>query len=238
MTYALLLGFLIGIQHAMEADHVAAVASLASGARTVRQVVRHGVVWGMGHTATLLLFGGAVVLVGTSVPDTVAQGMEFVVGIMLVGLGLWVLVRLRRERIHFHSHRHDDGRVHFHAHSHAGERGRHDPRHHRHDHATRVPVRTLLVGMTHGMAGSAALVLLSAASAGTAPLGLLYIVIFGAGSILGMAVLSAVISVPMTWAARSLSLGHNVLQLAIGGATIALGAVMIYRIGIVGWLGA
>ena len=89
-------------------------------------------------------------------------------------------------------------------------------------------MRTLLVGMTHGLAGSAALVLLTAASASSAPLGLLYIAIFGVGSIAGMALLSATISVPMTWAAKSLTIGYGLLQFAIGAITVGIGGVVLY----------
>ena len=230
MSSILLLGFLLGMQHAIEADHVAAVASLASGERTMRQVIRHGAVWGLGHTLTLFLVGGVVVLAGTAIPERMAQGMELIVGIMLIGLGGWVLRALWRERIHFHMHHHGDGRVHLHAHSHAGDRRPHDPTRHEHAHPSGLPTRTLLIGMTHGMAGSAALVLLTAAAVPSAPIGLLYIVLFGVGSIIGMAVLSAAMSIPMTWAARSLTIGHNALRLAVGGVTMAIGGAIIYRI--------
>ncbi len=237
MISFLLLGFLIGMKHAIEADHVAAVASLASGEAAMRGVVRHGAIWGVGHTVTLFLFGGAAVLVGGAVPDAVAQGLEAVVGVMLVGLGAHVLYGLARRRIHFHLHRHADGRVHIHAHAHAEDEDEHDPAHHEHEHPTRLPLRTLLVGMTHGLAGSAALVVLTAASAPSVPSGLLYIAVFGLGSIAGMALLSAAISVPLCWAARSLALGHAVLRAVIGSGTAAIGGMIIYRLAAEGAFG-
>ncbi len=157
MSGILLLGLLIGMQHAMEADHVAAVSSIATGSRSVRRIATHGAVWGFGHTLTLVAVTGAVILLGTTLNETLTLGLELAVGIMLILLGGHVLYRLWRERIHFHSHRHGDGNVHFHAHSHRDEPVRHDPANHDHPHARRLPWRTLLVGMTHGMAGSAAL---------------------------------------------------------------------------------
>ncbi len=228
MTEALLLGFLIGLRHALEADHVAAVASIASGERSVRRIVRHGAVWGVGHTLTLMLFGGTVLLLGTAVPEGLAQWLEFAVGVMLVVLGGWVLHRLVRERIHFHAHRHRGGVLHVHAHSHSGETPPHDPERHDHEHDRRLPLRTLFIGMMHGMAGTAALLLVSAAALKPASLGLLYIAVFGLGSVAGMAALSAVIAVPLSYSARLLSWGQRTLQATIGGATVALGALVIY----------
>lgn len=228
MNTILFLGFIVGMKHAIEADHVAAVASLASNERSWRKIVRHGAVWGVGHTLTLFLFGGAAILAGAAVSESLARAMEFTVGVMLIGLGAHVLYRLARDRIHYHIHRRGDGRIDVHAHSHSDRSGRRVPDRHEHGHPGKLPMRTLLVGMTHGLAGSAALVLLTAASAPSAPLGLLYIAIFGVGSIAGMALLSATISVPMTWAAKSLTIGYGLLQFAIGAITVGIGGVVLY----------
>lgn len=235
MFASLTLGFLIGLQHALEADHVAAVASLATGERTLRRMARHGAVWGLGHATTLLLIGGAIVVLGAAIPAGLANGLELAVGATLVALGGSVLYRLVRDRVHFHAHRHGSGAAHLHAHSHKGEGRDHQPDRHRHDHPRRLPVRTLLVGMTHGMAGSAALLLVGAGMVGSAPWQLLYIAVFGAGSILGMVVLSAAIAVPLAASARFLTWGRRVLETGIGSATAALGAVLIYRSAATAW---
>ncbi|MEQ8710018.1 MAG: hypothetical protein RIC36_13580 [Rhodospirillales bacterium] len=218
----LFLGLVIGMQHALEADHVAAVSSLAVRQSTIGRIVTHGAVWGLGHTITLMLFAGAAVLAGAVISDGLASGLEFAVGVMLVGLGINVLWRLWRDRVHFHAHIHEDGVRHFHAHSHAGEEGKHSLRQHDHNHR-QATFRTLLVGMMHGMAGSAALLVLTATTAPTAILGFAYVVLFGIGSIFGMAVLSAVIAVPLSWTARYLTVAHNGLQLTVGSATAGLG---------------
>ena len=231
MLEVLFLGFLIGLRHALEADHVAVVASLASAEKSFARIVTHGVVWGIGHSATLLAVGGTVVLLGVAMPERLAIWLEFAVGVMLIGLGGWVLVRLARDRIHFHAHRHADGVLHLHAHSHAGEDAPHDAARHDHGHPPGLPWRSLMVGVMHGMAGSAALLLLTAASFTSAPLGLLYIAVFGVGSVVGMAALSAVIAVPMRYSAKALGWGRHALQATIGGATVALGAVMVYECG-------
>lgn len=231
MVSILLLGFLIGLHHALEADHVAAVASAASGERSFGGILRHGTFWGLGHAATLLLVGGGVILAGLALSDRLASALESLVGAMLIGLGGWVIFRLWRDRVHFHTHRHADGVVHLHAHSHAGETKPHDPKAHAHRHPGRAPLRSLLVGMTHGMAGSAALVVLAAASLGSQPLSLLYVFVFGLGSVAGMALLSAVIAVPLAYTARALTWAHKGLQAGIGVATAALGAwILIERL--------
>lgn len=223
----LALGLVIGMQHALEADHVAAVSSIAARKTGIRRIVTHGAIWGIGHTVTLMIFAGAAVLAGAVISDSMAGWLEFAVGAMLVLLGGSLLWRIWRERIHFHLHSHGNGVQHFHAHSHAGETGRHNPRSHRHEHGAAAGARTLLVGMMHGMAGSAALLVLTAASAPTPALGMIYIFLFGFGSVIGMALLSAVIAVPLSWTSRYLTAAHNSLQIIIGSATASLGAYIM-----------
>ena len=111
------LGFLLGMQHALEADHIAAVSSIAVRRRNVADIVKHGLTWGLGHTLTLFAFAGAAILLGHAIPESVARPIETAVGLMLIGLGAHVLWRLWRDRVHFHRHGHGDGTVHFHAHS-------------------------------------------------------------------------------------------------------------------------
>lgn len=225
MIAVLFLGFLVGMQHAMEADHVAAVSSIVARESGARRIIRHGVVWGLGHAATLMLFAGAVVLLDGTIGGELAAALEFAVGAMLVALGGHVIWRLARDRIHFHIHRHAEGTVHVHAHSHQGERRRHDPDAHEHEHPKAFPVRTLLVGLMHGMAGSAALLILTASVMPSATLGLVYVAVFGVGSVFGMALLSAVISVPLAFSAKFLTRGQQAVQALIGTATIVLGVV-------------
>lgn len=228
----LLLGLLIGMQHALEADHVAALSSLCTGTRSVRRIATHGAVWGLGHSLTLLLFAGTAVFLDLRFGETLAQVLEGVVGGMLILLGGQVLVRLWRARLHFHSHRHADGRTHFHVHSHLGEEGTaHDPDHHVHTHASKLPVRTLLVGMVHGLAGSAALVILTASTVQNPLMGLLYVALFGLGSIAGMTVLSSLLAVPLAWTAQAFTWAHRSLQAGVGLATVALGMLLLAEAG-------
>ncbi|MDB5576713.1 MAG: urease accessory protein [Bradyrhizobium sp.] len=223
------LGFLLGMQHALEADHIAAVSSIAARRSQVGDIVRHGLTWGLGHTLTLFAFAGAAIWLGRAIPEHVARPLETAVGIMLVGLGAHVLWRLWRDRVHFHRHGHDDGTVHIHAHSHAGETRPHarapHARAHSHTHGFRW--RTLLVGLMHGMAGSAALLVLAVSQAASPAVGLGYVALFGIGSMIGMAVLSAVIAVPLVVSARWLTWANRGLQGAVGVVTIAIGVTTI-----------
>jgi ABC-type nickel/cobalt efflux system permease component RcnA len=227
MLGVLFLGLLLGMQHALEADHLAAVASLASGNRSRRSIVRHGAVWGLGHMLTLSVFAGAVVLSERAVSPRLAEWLEFAVGVTLILLGASVLYRIVRERVHFHIHRHGGGEVHLHAHSHAGDPAPHTVSPHDHVHPGAFPLRSLVVGMMHGMAGSAALVVVAATALNSTLEGLVYVFLFGLGSVAGMALLSAVIAVPLSLTARLLTWANRGLQGAIGLATMVLGGVIL-----------
>ena len=241
------LGFLLGMQHALEADHIAAVSSIAARRSSVGDIVRHGLTWGLGHTLTLFVFAGAAILLGQAIPEHLERPIEAAVGVMLVGLGLHVLWRLWRDHVHLHRHRHDDGASHLHVHSHAGEdsifKGKflsenrkstfqdharqHEASLHSHEHGIRW--RTLLVGLMHGMAGSAALVVLAASQVGSPTIGVFYILLFGIGSMLGMGALSTVIAVPIAASAKWLTWANSGLQVVVGLVTIGIGAMTIYR---------
>ena len=171
------------------------------------------------------MFAGVAILLGRAIPETVARPIEGAVGIMLIGLGAHVLWRLWRDRVHFHRHGHDDGTVHFHAHSHAGDTAPHARARARSDHGFRW--RTLLVGLMHGMAGSAALLVLAATQAASPAAGLFYVVLFGIGSMIGMGVLSLVIAVPLAFSARFLTVANRALQAVVGAVTIAIGFVTL-----------
>jgi hypothetical protein len=154
-----------------------------------------------------------------------SRPIETAVGIMLVGLGAHVLWRLWRDGVHFHSHGHGDGTVHIHAHSHAGEAAPYARYAHSHEHGFRW--RTLLIGLMHGMAGSAALLVLTVSQASSPALGLGYVALFGVGSMIGMGALSTVIAVPLVASARWLTWANRGLQGAVGIVTVAIGVTTI-----------
>lgn len=220
------IGFLLGMQHALEADHIAAVSSIAARRTDVSDIVKHGLTWGLGHTLTLFVFAGAAILLGHAIPESIARPLETAVGIMLVGLGAHVLWRLWRDRVHFHQHGHGDGTKHIHVHSHVNETIPHQNSAHLHQHGFRW--RTLLVGLMHGMAGSAALLVLAISQVAYAAYGIFYVLLFGIGSMLGMGALSVIIAVPLAVSARWLTWANRGLQGGVGVITIGIGAVTIY----------
>ena len=229
MITTLFLGLLIGMQHALEADHIAAVASLAARRGSVRGFVRHGAVWGVGHALTLMLFAGLAFCLEFAIGENLSLVLEAGVGALLAGLGTHLLYRLRRDRVHFHSHSHEDGILHFHAHSHRKDSQCHSVSEHRHDHPKGLPLRTLVVGMMHGLAGSAALLILTTAAVKDILNGFLYIAMFGIGSVFGMAVLSVLIAVPMRYSAQRMTLANHGLQCVIGMGTLIFGGVIFIR---------
>lgn len=237
----LVFGLMFGMQHAMEADHLAAVATLVTREKDTRRVIRQGVFWGLGHSLTLLLFGGMVMVVGVVLSARWVHALEGAVGAMLILLGLDLMRRLWQERVHFHVHSHvpasapacarghgepTTAPTHFHAHSHRGETARHDKQQHRHEHRP-IPLRALLVGMVHGLAGSAALVLLTLQQVRDPWVGLLYVALFGAGSVFGMALLSWVISMPMRLTAGHLTRCHRALSALVAAFSVVLGAQVV-----------
>lgn len=234
MGSVLLLGFVIGLRHAIEADHVAAVASLTSRSKSLSAAAKLAAAWGLGHTLMLFAVGTVVIVLDSGMPERIAQYLELGVGVMLVWLGVDVLRRLIRERIHFHSHRHDGDAAHFHAHSHAGE-GTHRGSPHDHSHAT-MRSRAFVVGLMHGMAGSAALIFLTLGQFESVWPAILYMALFALGTMMGMALLSVAISLPLQKLARSITWAHNALNAVTGTATVGFGCWLIYDIGVTGEL--
>ncbi|MCF6319380.1 MAG: urease accessory protein, partial [Proteobacteria bacterium] len=205
--------------------HVAAVASLVAGNSNFQSTVLHGVVWGVGHTITLFIFCSVALLVDGIIPNDFAESLEFAVGIMLILLGLDVLYRLYKKRIHFHTHNHGDDVKHFHAHSH---KVKNNINKHNHQHNKTFPKRALFVGLMHGMAGSAALIILTLNTVETPLMALSYIAFFGIGSILGMALLSVVIAVPLKYSAAKINWLYNALQISVAFVTVGIGSWIVF----------
>ena len=226
MVTILLLGLLIGMQHALDADHIAAVATLAARKSSTRNFLRHGVTWGVGHAVTLMLVASAALYFEFTIHEKFSVFFEVGVGVLLAGLGGHLLFCLRREKVHFHLHRHENGILHFHAHSHQGDTQTHNILGHVHDHPRGLPIRTLIVGMMHGLAGSAALLIMAAAVVKDLLNGILYVGMFGVGSVFGMAILSVLIAIPMRYSARVMASINRGLQHAIALCTLIFGGVI------------
>lgn len=219
----LMLGFVLGLRHALDTDHIAAVATVLAQRPSWRASSLVGLSWGLGHTVVLLLVGALVLVLRVPIPEPIAMAAEFAVGVMLVVLGGLLGIKLVKEQWHMHQHDHDGAR-HVHLHSHTQSPG------HGHSHWWRESVRPLCIGMAHGLAGSAALLLLVVASAHSVMEGLVYITVFGCGSILGMMLIGLVLSFPVVW---SLRLGQPVFLAVQGVASlgsVGFGLSIIYRI--------
>jgi ABC-type nickel/cobalt efflux system permease component RcnA len=161
-----------------------------------------------------------------ALPPGLGHWLDVGVGMMLVVLGVDLLVRLARRRIHIHPHKHGNGVLHVHAHSHAGDPEHYGALHERH-HGRTLTIKAVLVGMVHGLAGSGPLILLTLETLHSVLWGLVYILCFALGTLAGMALLTAVISLPLRFAERRLSLVHTGLQGVIGLTTILIGAYLL-----------
>ena len=215
-------GFLLGLRHALDADHIAAVSTLMTRRPAFKVSGILGACWGLGHTTMLMLVGLVVISLQIHIPQEWSEGMEMVVGIMLVVLGSSLAWTLYRERWHIHIHQHGQ-QSHFHFHSHRFEED------HAHQHWYRISLPPFFVGMAHGLAGSAALTLLVISTTQTIWEAMIYIFIFGVGSILGMLLLGLVITVPLVWAGEGGRRALPILQGVASLCSIAVGLSMILQ---------
>lgn len=230
-------GFFVGMGHALEADHLAALAAMNDRPGSRRQVVARGAVWGIGHSISLFAICGAVIVLGLTLTPALEATLELCVGVVIAALGLGVIVKLRAHRVHFHRHNHD-GTTHFHAHSHAGDRGPHHKNAHSHRHPSRKTLRVLALGLLHGAAGSGGLLVLLVAGTKSIALSLAYVAIFGFGSVIGMAALSFVGSFPLAYALGGTRWLATSTMLAIGTGALWIGGSLAHdSAATLGWFG-
>ena len=210
-----LLGVALGMRHALEPDHLAAVSTLASEQKNPRAGVLVGILWGLGHTASLFAVGGTLALLEARMPPRLEQAFELAVAVMVFGLGVRALRQAVREGTSgaAHVHAHGDGVVHTHT----------APASHLHLRRWTFSTRPLLVGVLHGLAGSGALTALVLAELPSAGARLAYIGLFGAGSVLGMGALTGLAGLPLSRAAREPRLAAGVLAVA-GIVSLVVGA--------------
>ena len=237
-------GFLLGMRHATDADHVIAVTTIVSRERSIVRAAAIGALWGVGHTVTIVAVGAAIIAFGLVIPPRLGLTMELSVGLMLIALGVLNLRGLGRgvarlRGAHVHPHAHGDF-VHTHEHRHGGA-------HHGHG-AGDVPiarldrrfaglglyqtVRPLVVGTVHGLAGSAAVALLVLVAIPEPRLGVLYLALFGAGTIAGMMLITAALALPFAYTAARLSGVNQALALGSAVVSLAFGVFLVYDLGI------
>jgi len=219
---ALGLGFVLGLRHALDVDHLAAVSTIVSQRRSLWRSSLVGALWGLGHTVSLVAVAVAVIGLHTEIPASVGQGLELGVAAMLIVLGVNLLRSVLRREVHLHVHTHGS-RGHVHPHLHAEGRVDHD-----HGPDRRRP---FLVGLVHGLAGSAGLMLAVVATIPNPVLALAYVAVFGIGSVGGMAVMSALFGIPALLTAGRFANADMVLRLGAATASVAIGLQLAWPIG-------
>jgi ABC-type nickel/cobalt efflux system permease component RcnA len=229
------LGFVLGLRHATEADHLVAVTAIVSEQRSIWRSSLIGALWGVGHTVALLAAGVVVILARVAIPERVAGVLEFAPALMIILLGariLWLLLRDRR-RVQVHNRirgvgagicldvqheRSDHQAMTASGNGRAWHKGPHD-------------WRPMVVGMVHGLAGSAALTLLvltEVMNGGSRALGLSYLLIFGIGSIGGMLMMSTLVSLPFVFTSARATRIDAPVRLISGVASVAFGLVYLW----------
>jgi ABC-type nickel/cobalt efflux system permease component RcnA len=229
----LIIGFTLGLKHATEVDHVVAISTIVSQHKSVFRSAVVGALWGAGHTASLLVVGAIVLLLRVSIPQRVSGWLEFGVALMIIGLGISALWRALRSgtQIHVHQHSHG-GLTHKHIHFHEHEKKHKPSSTSRHSHTvSRVGIRPLLIGTMHGLAGSGALTLLVLTQISSSWIGLLYLAIFGIGSIAGMILMSGLLGLPFALTSRNLTQIHRQLQTVAAALSICFGIWYAYYTG-------
>jgi ABC-type nickel/cobalt efflux system permease component RcnA len=222
--WILFIGFLLGLKHAVESDHLAAVATIVSERKSLWSSAVVGGIWGLGHTISLVAAGVLVLLLNFQISEQNERFLEFCVGVMLLLLGLNVLRKLwRGGKLHFHAHEHG-GREHVHPHTHEDEQA-HEPHSH---HGFSFGARSLVIGMIHGLAGSAALMLLVIPTIETRAMGLIYVLVFGIGSISGMMLMSFIVGLPFHLTSLRFNRFNVLLQSIAGLFSVVLGMLIIY----------
>jgi high-affinity nickel permease len=247
------LGFFLGMRHATDPDHVIAVTTIVSRQRSIRHAALIGVLWGLGHTITILVVGSAIILFGIVIPTRVGLTMELSVGLMLILLGVLNLTGIMRSiaeslgpsRLGYHSHAHGHGDyIHSHPHGHSSEKHGHL------EDTTPVGwmdrvfgrmglyqiVRPLVVGIVHGLAGSAAVALLVLTTIRVPSSAVLYLLVFGIGTVAGMMLITAAIAVPFTFSENRFARLNRGLGLVSGLVSLAFGLFIVYQMGFVNGL--
>ena len=216
---AVVLGFVLGLRHALDPDHVVAVSTIVSAEPNWRRSSLIGSFWGLGHATSLLTLGGLIVALRINITELAASRLEIIVSVMLVGLGVYAIRSARAGfRLHAHPHKHDE-REHEHLHVHKPNAA---PVH-QHAHPLGFGLRPYAIGLVHGIAGSGGLALLVMATAKTAAAGLLYMAALAFGALVGMGVLSGLLTLPLAVLRTRYETLHLRFQFLSGVCSIAFG---------------
>jgi ABC-type nickel/cobalt efflux system permease component RcnA len=235
----LAVGFGLGLKHAIEADHLAAVSNIVSDRKSLWSASLVGALWGLGHTISLFVAAVAVLFFHFEIGERLGRRLELGVALMLIVLGCDTLRKLfRGGQLHMHFHRHG-GRLHAHPHVHDATQAHQTTHDHGQTvkplthHGVGIGPRPLIVGMIHGLAGSGALMLLVLSTISSPVVGMSYILVFGVGSIGGMMLMSLLLSLPFHFTAKTFGGVELTMRGLAGAFSIGLGVFMVYQIGLV-----
>ena len=214
----LAIGVILGFEHTLEADHIVAVITLTSHTKSVRRAVFLGATWGLGHAVILIAVSFIILITRVVIPERLALLLEMAVGVLLIGLGIDTVWKALKGELRFRVHEHD-GVTHAHLHS-TGQS---------HDHHTR---RSFLSGIIQGLAGSAAMVLLVVSTFASVIDGLVFIACFGLGLIVGIALITILLTAPFKLTVKTERL-NQMMRVAAGALSLIVGLALIYQIGFV-----
>ena len=220
----LVVGLGLGFKHALDADHLVTLSVLVNVHSRASRAVTVGLLWGIGHTLTLFVLGLCAIVFHIAMPPVLNVSFELAVGIVMVILGVQALWKYKRRKIHHHEHYHDGTRHrHFHAHLMSSK--------HAHDHSPKS-YKSFLIGMAHGLAGSAPLLLFVLVTIRTELQGIVYVAVFSFGSMLGMFTASGLMAAVLWATTRRFKRFSQRLQLLIGTAAVAVGCLIVGKIGL------
>lgn len=217
------LAFGLGMLHALDADHIMAVSGLASTRVSFRNSLRFCLRWATGHGLALLFIGTCVYLLGMAIPHSLSHYAESAVGIMLIMIGAWILWELKTKNAHLHFHHHDNLPEHAHWHQHHQHRRQHDQDSHSHQHGA------MFVGILHGTAGSAPLlVLIPLAKLGSPVYAIAYSLLFSAGVLLAMLLFGGFLGSVYLWLSKLGSGFVKTLRAIIATSAIVFGSYLAF----------
>ena len=233
IVWLLVVGFGLGLKHAIEPDHLAAVSTIVGGRKSLWSASLVGGLWGIGHTAALLIAGVLVMAFQLQISERTGLLLEMFVAVMLIGLGLEALRKVwLGGQIHSHTHRHGGiAHAHPHIHDNAGAHDQKEPSGENTHHGLKIGPRPLVVGLVHGLAGSGALMLLVLSTISSPAIGTLYILVFGAGSIGGMMLMSTLIGLPFHLTANRFARAELFLRGGTGLFSLIFGLFLFYDVG-------